>query len=62
MLNIPTFQSVALLIDAENAQLNRLELIIKVAQFYGSIVVCRAYGDWKTPPYQIHAKKYKKVV
>lgn len=50
MLNIPTFHRVALLIDADNAQLSQLELILKIANHYGHREICRAYGDWKQPP------------
>lgn len=50
MLNIPTSQRVALLIDADNAQLNRLEQVLKISDYYGTVTICRAYGDWKKPP------------
>ncbi len=50
MLNIPTFHHVALLIDADNIQLSCLEQILKIADCYGNLKICRAYGDWKQPP------------
>jgi hypothetical protein len=50
MLNTPTFHCVALLIDADNVQLSRLEQILKIADYYGDRKICRAYGDWKQPP------------
>lgn len=50
MLNIPTFNRVALLIDADNAQLSHLEQILKIAEHYGHLKICRAYGDWKKLP------------
>jgi uncharacterized protein (TIGR00288 family) len=50
MLHIAKFPRVALLIDADNFQLNHLEQILKVADYYGDLKICRAYGDWKRPP------------
>lgn len=50
MLNIPTSHRVALLIDADNIQLNRLEQILKISDYYGNLKIRRAYGDWKKLP------------
>lgn len=50
MLNIPTFPRVALLIDADNIQLDHLPQILKIANWYGSLKICCAYGDWERPP------------
>jgi len=50
MLNIPTFHRVVVLIDADNAQLSHLEQILKIADHYGHLEICRAYGDWKKRP------------
>lgn len=41
---------VALLIDADNTQLDRLKKVLKLAKQYGRLTVCCAYGDWKQPP------------
>lgn len=49
MLEIPNSR-VALLIDADNAQLSCLEFIIKCARNYGDLKIARAYGDWKQRP------------
>ena len=40
-------QSIVLLIDADNTQLSKLEDIIREISTHGSIVVKRAYGNWK---------------
>ena len=62
MLNISTFHCcVALLIDADNAQLNHLEQIIKVANYYGNLKICRAYGDWEQPPLSSSKDKVSKL-
>ena len=40
------FQKLALLIDAENVALDKLESVIQEISAYGRIVIQRAYGDW----------------
>lgn len=40
------FQNLALLIDAENIALDKLESVIQKISAYGRIVIQRAYGDW----------------
>ena len=40
------FQKLALLIDAENIALDKLESVIQEISAYGRIVVQRAYGAW----------------
>lgn len=40
-------QSIALLIDADNTQLSKLEDVIREISTHGRIVVKRAYGNWK---------------
>src|SRR6476620_9035996 len=42
-------QCFAVLIDADNAQASRIELILAEVAKYGSATVKRAYGDWTTP-------------
>ena len=49
MLKIPTFHRVALFIDADNV-LSHLEQILRIADHYGRLEICRAYGDWEKPP------------
>ncbi|MGN0960047.1 MAG: NYN domain-containing protein, partial [Coriobacteriales bacterium] len=40
-------QRIALLIDADNTQLAKLEAIINEISSKGRIVVRRAYGNWR---------------
>ena len=39
-------KKIAVLIDADNAQLTKLPLIIEELSSHGHVVVKRAYGDW----------------
>lgn len=49
MPKTPSSHSVALLIDADNAQLSHLKPILKLTRCYGNLKISRAYGDWKQP-------------
>jgi len=40
---------IAVLIDADNAQLKALKAILDEISKYGRIIVKKAYGDWKNP-------------
>ena len=40
---------IAVLIDADNAQLSKLKSILDEISKYGRIIVKKAYGDWKNP-------------
>ena len=40
---------IAVLIDADNAQLTRLKAILDEISKYGRIIVKKAFGDWKSP-------------
>ncbi len=40
-------KGIALLIDADNTQLSKIEAVIREVSAYGRIVVKRAYGNWK---------------
>ena len=40
-------QKIAMLIDADNTQLAKLESVIQEVNTLGRIVVKRAYGNWK---------------
>lgn len=42
--------TVAVLIDADNAQLNHIKHVMRLAEYYGALKICRAYGDWNSPP------------
>lgn len=44
-----SLENIAVLIDADNAQLSKLSLILEELSTYGRIVVKRAYGNWKAP-------------
>jgi uncharacterized protein (TIGR00288 family) len=41
-----SLENIAVLIDADNAQLSKLSLILEELSAYGRIVVKRAYGNW----------------
>lgn len=42
-----SLKKIVMLIDADNAQLNKLEDVIRELSAYGRIVVKRAYGNWR---------------
>jgi len=44
-----SFNGIAVLIDADNAQLTKLKAILNEISKYGRIIVRKAYGDWKNP-------------
>ena len=44
-----SFSGIAVLIDADNAQLTKLKAILDEISKYGRIIVRKAYGDWKNP-------------
>ncbi len=46
---IKEFESVALLIDADNAQASKIESVLKDVSAYGRLVIKRAYGNWSKP-------------
>ncbi len=49
MGKITNLERIAVLIDADNAQLSRLKLVLDEISTYGRIVVKKAYGDWNNP-------------
>jgi len=51
-------KKIAILIDAENAQLSSLSSILKEISKHGNIIVKRAYGDWSSN----HLKNWKKTI
>ena len=53
-----SLENIAVLIDADNAQLSKLSLILEELSTYGRIVVKRAYGNWKNP----HIKAWEAVL
>jgi len=40
-------EKIAMLIDADNTQLSKLEMVIQEISAHGRIIVKRAYGNWK---------------
>ena len=42
-------EHVAILIDADNAQLKHTEQVLKLSEYYGIVDIRRAYGDWQSP-------------
>ncbi|MDX1302776.1 NYN domain-containing protein [Photobacterium sp.] len=48
MKDINEHKKIAVLIDADNAQMSKLKLIIEEISAHGHIVVKRAYGDWSS--------------
>lgn len=40
-------QKIAVLIDADNTQLSKIEAVMREISTYGRIIVKRAYGNWK---------------
>lgn len=42
-----TLQKIAVLIDADNTQLSKMEALLHEVSTYGRIVVKKAYGNWK---------------
>lgn len=49
MKNIELLEKIAVLVDAENAQLSKIKLILDEISLYGRIIVKKAYGNWKDP-------------
>lgn len=47
MKKIDELEKIAVLIDADNAQLSKIKPILDEVSTYGRIVVKKAYGDWK---------------
>lgn len=50
MIDFSSDKHVVVLIDADNAQLNYMAKVLDIAQYYGQLRACRAYGDWTHPP------------
>ena len=49
MDNNMTLNGIAVLIDADNAQLTKLKAILDEISKFGRIIVKKAFGDWKSP-------------
>lgn len=48
MKDISEEKRIVVLIDADNAQQSKLELILAELSTHGHIIVKRAYGDWSS--------------
>lgn len=46
MKNIDELKKIAVLIDADNAQMSKLKSVIDELSAHGHIIIKRAYGDW----------------
>lgn len=42
-----SLQKIAMVIDADNTQISKIEAVIREISKHGRIVVKRAYGNWK---------------
>ncbi|MEG1801171.1 MAG: NYN domain-containing protein, partial [Oscillospiraceae bacterium] len=49
MKDIEELKKIAVLIDADNAQLSKMKAVLDEISTYGRITVKSAYGDWKKP-------------
>lgn len=46
MRNIDDLKKIAILIDADNAQMSKLKFVLEEISTHGHIITKRAYGDW----------------
>lgn len=58
MKDLEDHKKIAVLIDADNAQLSKAKLILDEISVHGHIVVKRAYGDWSSE----NLKNWKKTL
>lgn len=49
-------KTLALLVDADNAQLKQIKQVIHFCKGYGTLSIKKAYGDWKQPPLSAHCQ------
>ncbi|MCE5189968.1 MAG: NYN domain-containing protein [Eubacteriales bacterium] len=56
-----SLENIAVLIDADNAQLSKLSLILGELSTYGRIVVRRAYGNWNSRALKNWEEQLKKL-
>jgi uncharacterized protein (TIGR00288 family) len=55
MKDLAEQKKIVVLIDADNAQLSKVPLILSELSSHGHIIIKRAYGDWSSP----YLKKWK---
>ncbi len=48
MRNIDDLKKIAILIDADNAQMSKLKFVLEEISTHGHIITKRAYGDWSS--------------
>ena len=56
-----SFEKIAVLIDADNAQAAKIEDVFKDVSTYGRIVTKRAYANWTKPglkPWEAEVKRF----
>lgn len=56
-----SLENIAVLIDADNAQLSKLSLVLEELSAYGRIVVRRAYGNWNSRALKNWEEQLKKL-
>ena len=56
-----SLENIAVLIDADNAQLSKLSLVLEELSTYGRIVVRRAYGNWNSRALKNWEEQLKKL-
>ncbi len=56
-----SLETIAVLIDADNAQLSKLSLVLEELSTYGRIVVRRAYGNWNSRALKNWEEQLKKL-
>lgn len=59
MVELALHGRVAVLIDADNVQLDYLTYVLRFASYFGKITTKNAYGDWEKTPLQSHVNKVK---
>lgn len=55
------FNSIAVLIDADNTQIRKLEQLMRELSFYGRIIVKRAYGNWRKDIFKSWVEKIRRL-
>ncbi len=59
-MEIRSLEKIAVFIDADNAQANKIEAVIKDISTYGRIVIKRAYANWSKPNLRPWEKEIKR--
>ncbi len=58
MKDLDVHKKIAVLIDADNAQLSKLKAVLDEISAHGHVLLKRAYGDWSIE----HLKNWKKLL